>query len=656
MSKQTRKLNPPEDPGGSSMQDDDDMYVPGTKETELSPNRVIPETYPLPESQSYSFIPETLLPLESQLDISLPIAPESHPLPESPKANSFAGFTNTNDKTLDSHSEQENDTQETIIRRRTNQRQRNTVVHLDTASAGPSTNLLHRKFPTNSTLRSSGQENTIVFRQVPSPDVNNHGNILTLDPVGIALSFNKQLPQEEIKDIRINRRRNVVAVEVKSPTPELMDKLKNISKIGKCTVKGHKPSEEVLGTHCSGVISPIGLDADLNELGSMMTSPAKILKLSRLPKFSNGRKEDSVAIKIDFEGSEIPERIKLGFVSFLVKEYNPPPIRCFRCQRIGHMAGGCTANPRCQICSGNHPRSECRNRDTPKCANCGLSHVASSRECIFTIKAVEITKLMRQGNSFTQAKNMVDRTIAPPDIGVKAQRNPNRKSQNNLDTDIQQTLNPTLSYRDILRHNQDTTQQNENSQQQQNQEDSISATPYPPSNQEEHTQPSRQTQCHCTYSQKNRLQPNVQPPPNLKEVIKECLSEFCENLIGFIREIFSSSILGGTHEQENIIVHAARKHLDNKVKETIENQIGESTRITRGNKKKAEINNNQPDLNSMQISSDSDSQTEIVTEEDVLSSDVEVKTNNGRTKRKKKGTTPGKKAKSNRAHKNKKRK
>lgn len=652
MSKQTSKLNPPEDPGGSSMKSRDFFMsiLARTKKPEQSEISKIPQPdiFPLPETQiSFESESETLI-------------PETCPLPESPNANSFTGFGNRNNS-IEIHSDHEYQTTVASSLQETQESTQEIVNHYNFTRRRPLINPENLNFPTNSTMRSSGKENTIVFRQAPPSDGNNNDNILTQDPVSIALSFNSQFPQEEIKDIRINRRRNVVAVEVKNPTVELMNKLRGISKIGKYTVNGHAPSEEILGIHCSGVISPIALDANLDELRPIMSSLANILKLTRLSKFSNGRKEDSTAIKIDFEGCKIPDRVKLGYVSFHVKEYNPPPIRCFRCQRLGHMAGGCTATPRCQFCGGNHPRSECGNKDSPKCPNCGLGHTASSRQCIFTIKAIEINKLMRQGKTFTESKNIVDRKTTLPEMQNQSINNPNRHMQNNSETNFQHRTRPTTSYSEALRNNRETTRQNNNSPQQNNQEESIPDIPHPPPNFEEHTQQTRQSQCSCTHNQNNRAHTSDNITPKLKEVIQECLDEFCGNLVKLIKEIFTKVVTGDIQNQEKTIVNALKQHIGIELPETPEIQQEKTTRNTRSKKKNIDNNNNQqlPDINDVQMSSDTDSQATNKTdnEEEVLSSEVEIKTNCGRTKRKKHLKSAGKKQpKSDKTLKNKKKK
>ncbi|GBP67648.1 Nucleic-acid-binding protein from transposon X-element [Eumeta japonica] len=61
------------------------------------------------------------------------------------------------------------------------------------------------------------------------------------------------------------------------------------------------------------------------------------------------------------------------------------PGQCHRCQRYGHAAANCHADPRCVKCLVPHWTRECpRTRDSgekPECVNCGQLHMANYRGC-----------------------------------------------------------------------------------------------------------------------------------------------------------------------------------------------------------------------------------------------------------------------------------
>lgn len=477
---------------------------------------VIPETFPLPGDSVYSGSA-----IKTQIGTQIP---ETFPLPDF-QDDTFSSLDDsqiTNNVIGD----------ESII---TNGERNIIQSESNTGNKG----ILN--YPVNKTLISNKENNTIVFRQLN--DINNNTGILTLDPIGIAKSFERVLPGD-ISDIRINRRRNIVAVELKNSCVENLEHLKNIKQIGKFTVQGYNPSDSLYGqgATCSGVISPIGFEDDLEEIRTLLTATAEPVRITRLSKYSNGKKEDSFAIKIDFRGKVLPEKIKLGHISYLVKKYNPPPLRCFQCQRLGHMAGGCTSPQRCLICSGNHKRTECPNQNSPKCANCGEKHVASNRTCVFNRKARDIEILTGQGKSLLLAKQIVDSNYAEDNVREQTitytpvnrklpEQNTSEQTQDidpsNPTPQIVRTVNKTRKsflYNEALKRNIGQGQQG--------------------------------------IEEKNYVEKH-----ELKDIIKECMREMFANLKSFFLELFSEQGVTTTEKQFNIITSATKN-----LKETIVNE------------------------------------------------------------------------------------
>lgn len=84
----------------------------------------------------------------------------------------------------------------------------------------------------------------------------------------------------------------------------------------------------------------------------------------------------------------LPEFVRFGWKRHRVSVYIPPPTRCYRCQRFGHIAGNCgSRKDRCPICAGPHPYQECQIKDTHRsenkasCPNCRGPHPASYQGC-----------------------------------------------------------------------------------------------------------------------------------------------------------------------------------------------------------------------------------------------------------------------------------
>jgi hypothetical protein len=161
------------------------------------------------------------------------------------------------------------------------------------------------------------------------------------------------------------------------------------------------------------VIGPVGHENDHDELLNMQRQACKIAEISRLPKFSGTLKEDSLVLKLDFEGNQLPEKAGFGFISYRVRPYNPPPLRCYRCQQPQNLARGCSAPVRCLLCAGNYYKDVCTS-STFKCANCEGPHIASSQDCRYNVQAKAIDALKRSGMSYDQARQQTNLLYSNP--------------------------------------------------------------------------------------------------------------------------------------------------------------------------------------------------------------------------------------------------
>lgn len=86
-------------------------------------------------------------------------------------------------------------------------------------------------------------------------------------------------------------------------------------------------------------------------------------------------------------------KVMVGYMSFNVREYIPPPLRCHKCQRYGHTAHVCKGKQRCGRCGGDHAYGEGGSNVTIKRCNCGGNHTAAYRGCEVWKKAVEVQKV-----------------------------------------------------------------------------------------------------------------------------------------------------------------------------------------------------------------------------------------------------------------------
>ena len=99
--------------------------------------------------------------------------------------------------------------------------------------------------------------------------------------------------------------------------------------------------------------------------------------------------EPSRSVKVTLNMKNVPSELHINFIGrFFVRSYVTKPVRCYRCQRFGHLAAACLAKlERCSMCSGHHRTQQCivkiQNSELVKlkCANCGEEHSANSNRC-----------------------------------------------------------------------------------------------------------------------------------------------------------------------------------------------------------------------------------------------------------------------------------
>ena len=89
----------------------------------------------------------------------------------------------------------------------------------------------------------------------------------------------------------------------------------------------------------------------------------------------------SLSVCLTFNTPNLPSKIKLGYEFFAVKPYIPPVVRCFNCQRLGHVANVCRSKIRCVRCSGSHSFDECTQKDQVQCSRCGGDHSSAYAGC-----------------------------------------------------------------------------------------------------------------------------------------------------------------------------------------------------------------------------------------------------------------------------------
>ena len=62
-----------------------------------------------------------------------------------------------------------------------------------------------------------------------------------------------------------------------------------------------------------------------------------------------GKSSESLSVLLRFE-KVLLGKVQIGFLSCNVRSFVPSPLRCFKCQRMGHVAVQCKGNKICAKC------------------------------------------------------------------------------------------------------------------------------------------------------------------------------------------------------------------------------------------------------------------------------------------------------------------
>ncbi|XP_061909386.1 uncharacterized protein LOC133653724 isoform X2 [Entelurus aequoreus] len=146
-----------------------------------------------------------------------------------------------------------------------------------------------------------------------------------------------------------------------------------------------------------GVVTGIPRGENLEELKRQIKG-GTVKMLTRMMAYRNGEKMESESVLVQFVEEVLPQRIMIGFLSFYVRAYVPPPVRCFKCQRYGHIASVCHAKLRCGMCGGEHEYGQCGDNDLVKCCNCGGNHTAAYGGCVIRKQATEVQQIRVERN------------------------------------------------------------------------------------------------------------------------------------------------------------------------------------------------------------------------------------------------------------------
>ena len=276
----------------------------------------------------------------------------------------------------------------------------------------------------NLTVASENQRRIIIMKEGQGVDSNLdqvHRHSLFDRPESFAKLIQEScFSKLPIKDIRVNYKSKLAAIELTKSIDELeqelLNRILNMTSIGNYTISCYIPNRD---WYRCGVVSPIGPDLNLNDIMVEINkhSATKVAKIERLLKHkADGTFEPSLSIRLFFEGNQLPSRIRVGYQQFVIRPYVYVPTQCYRCQRLWHTANSCKARVRCQKCGESHNIAVCPS-SIEHCANCRGSHRANSKQCKIIADAYKVEKLRADGLNFNEAREKIQQNNSVAYVG-----------------------------------------------------------------------------------------------------------------------------------------------------------------------------------------------------------------------------------------------
>ena len=100
--------------------------------------------------------------------------------------------------------------------------------------------------------------------------------------------------------------------------------------------------------------------------------------------------------------------ITVGYLKVKVALFVPNPMRCFSCNKFGHMSQRCKVAVKCPDCGKDKHEGRC---EGPKlCSNCNGPHTSSAKDCPVWQKEKEIQCVcIEKRISFPEARRLKPR-------------------------------------------------------------------------------------------------------------------------------------------------------------------------------------------------------------------------------------------------------
>lgn len=260
------------------------------------------------------------------------------------------------------------------------------------------------------------------------------GDFTKVSPFGINKALNGLVG--ELKQIKKTKQ----GLLVETVSPAQSGKLQTVTKLidFPVSVFSHESLNVSKGVVYSHEILCCTEQEILEELRSIGVTDVKRIKTK-----INGELQDTASHILTFNNSKLPNYIKAGYLNLPVRQYVPPPLRCYKCQKFGHTSVKCDQPQVCVCGKPLHEGNPCGNEVL--CVNCGGKHSARSRNCptYKTEKAIQELKVKEKITYFEARKRVVVNTPKNISYARATVAVPETKENFNI-KDLVNELIPTL--------------------------------------------------------------------------------------------------------------------------------------------------------------------------------------------------------------------
>ena len=106
-----------------------------------------------------------------------------------------------------------------------------------------------------------------------------------------------------------------------------------------------------------------------------------------------GKQIPTQSVILEFGLPTLPSQIRIpGVGNRDVEQFIPKPLRCYKCQKYGHISRFCSGARRCAKCGDDHDTNDC-DRQEKKCSSCGGNHWTGSMHCDVHKVEVEVQRI-----------------------------------------------------------------------------------------------------------------------------------------------------------------------------------------------------------------------------------------------------------------------